>query len=210
MNLVLPMVCKPLQTRSLECCPLIPLIPPESTTIRSIRQRRGHTLSLQFFSWAWTPHWVILIDSEPPWDYTAFNAYFHISDLLSLKDYTSAPFIPNHLRVTDSAVPNKSGRTKPDSSMAKPGKKHKNMLIPDDSRGRDSIVKWADSAELRSLSTIPDAGFPMAGSSKSKGHAGRGLASSQHSPNCKKHWTGRGCEESILQLPWFRASPGFN
>lgn len=204
------MVCKPLQTCSLECCHLILLIPPESTTIRSIRQRRGHTLSLQFFRWAWTPRWVILTNSEPPWDYIAFNVYFHISDLLSLEDYTSAPSIPNHLRVTDSAVTNKSGRTNPASSMAKPGKKQRNILIPKDSCGKDSTVKWADSAELHSISTIPDAGFPMAGSSKSKGHAGRGLAYSQRSPNCKKHWRARGCEESILQLPWFHASPGFN
>lgn len=122
---VLPMVCKPLQTCSLACCPLILLIPPQSTTIRSIKQRRGHTLSLQFFCWAWTPHCVILTDKELSCDYIAFNAYFHISDLLSPKDYTSDPSILALLRITDSAGPNRSARTKPASSMAKPGKNSK-------------------------------------------------------------------------------------
>lgn len=54
------LVCKPLQTCSLEGCPLIFLLPPDSVTSRSSRQRWDHTLSLQFFSRAWTPHWLLL------------------------------------------------------------------------------------------------------------------------------------------------------
>lgn len=124
MNLVLPMVCKPLQTCSLEGCPLILLLPLDSITIRSIRQRWSHTLSLQFFSWAWTPHWVLLTCTALIMSHlriTLLLMYIFTYQTCSLSNITPVP----HLYLLSLfAVSNKSGRKKASIwlSLGKPAK----------------------------------------------------------------------------------------
>lgn len=93
---------KPLQTCSLESCPLILLLPLDSNnTVRSIRQRWGHTLSLQFFSWAWTPHSVLLICTALIMSHlgiTLLSMHIFTHQTCSLSNITPVPHLYLHSR----------------------------------------------------------------------------------------------------------------